>query len=104
MMAKKHLLPDQDTSVLSVGQVNSSGNTTSININIHNPLVPEKNLKAQMHPTADTKKKAFTYKPEVYEHSDGKFNSSSFTPEGVSRRGGQPYVPAGDIDISLEMQ
>ena len=42
----------------------------------------------------------FNYKNELYDQSEGKLNSSSFTPEGVSRRA---FVPA-DIDISLEMQ
>jgi hypothetical protein len=62
-------------------------------------MMPEKNLKAQLHPT--DKKKAFAYKNDLYDQSEGKFNSSSFTPEGVSRRA---YVPAADIDITLEMQ
>ena len=64
-------------------------------------MVPQKNLKAQLIP--DNKKKVpgvFNYKNELYDHSDWKLNSSSFTPEGGSRRA---FVPV-DIDISLEMQ
>ena len=100
LLAKRQQLPDVDTSCFSVGQVNTSGNTTSININIHNPAVPEKNLKAQIIPEKKKVSGVFNYKNELYDHSDGKLNSSSFTPEGVSRRA---FVPV-DIDISLEMQ
>jgi hypothetical protein len=53
-----------------------------------------------MHPEKKKASGVFNYKNEMYDNSEGKFNSSSFTPEGGSRRA---FAPA-DIDISLEMQ